>query len=190
MNNKAEIEREKYLWLMKNTKYGSSNHGKNFISLLKQFKFNSLLDVGTGRGEFCKELANNNNKKIYGLDWAISQEEFKYKNVTFYNTTATDIPLEEKSVDITTSFDFFEHVISDDVEKIIKEMCRVTKKLLINKIATRPSKYKREELTSIFGDGELHQTQQDISWWQDTFNKYTKKTWILSPGKILISELK
>lgn len=175
--NKNEIEKSKYQWLNDNCNYGSSFHGERFLPLIKKLinhsNCSSLLDVGTGQGQFCESIRDCCDKVI-GLDWCIEQpEHIKNKDITFIRSDAVDIPLEGNSVDITTSFDFFEHIIPDHVELVIKEMARVTKKLLIHGINYNTvSTTKRGTLEKLFSDGELHQTRQGHNWWQDLFSKY------------------
>lgn len=175
--SKNELEKCKYKWLNDNTNYGSSNHGKKYLPLIKKIIKNnncsSLLDVGTGQGQFCEEIKDCCNEVI-GLDWCIEPaKHINHENITFLSSDAINIPLENKSVDITTSFDFFEHVIPEHVELVIKEMVRVTKKLFIHNINyNTPSTSKRDTLERLFNDGELHQTRQNSKWWFELFAKY------------------
>jgi ubiquinone/menaquinone biosynthesis C-methylase UbiE len=178
MNSKNKLEKDKYEWLNANTQYGSSFHGKKFLPLIRKiithYNCDSLLDVGTGQGQFCESIRQCCDKVI-GLDWCIDQpEHIKNKDITFISSDAVNMPLEDNSVDITTSFDFFEHIIPDHVELVIKEMTRVTKKILIHNINTsqNPTSSHRGDLEKMFGDGELHQTKRTRGWWEELFSKY------------------
>jgi ubiquinone/menaquinone biosynthesis C-methylase UbiE len=186
MNNKNDIELKKYKWLNQNTTYGKTTHGRKYVNFISKFNFESLLDIGTGRGNFCEEILKL-NKTVYGLDWAIEPHD-KLKNIgiTFLREDATNIPLDDKSVDITTSFDFLEHVIPENVESVIKEMVRVTKKMLIHSIAGGPSSSHRKKLQELFKDGELHPTQRDSQWWRNKFGEYCNEVWVLKPGGMII----
>jgi len=112
-------------------------------------------------------------KKVYGLDWGIKPDEScKNANIEFINADAQSIPLPDNSVDVTTSFDFLEHVIPENIDKVISEIARVTKSWLLNTIGTGPSKSRRKQLEEIFGDGELHQTQKSKEWWIKVLSKH------------------
>ena len=184
---KNNLEKKKYHWLNENTDYGSSHHGEPYVKLISSLGFETLLDMGTGDGRFCYEISDY-YRKVYGLDWEIEPSD-QYKNlglwlkggelgVEYLKSDATSIPLGDNSVDITTSFDFMEHLIPEVVDSVIEEMVRVTKHLLVNKVETRSSNFMREELTELFGDGELHPTVKGVAWWFYQFSKYGQ-SWIL-----------
>jgi ubiquinone/menaquinone biosynthesis C-methylase UbiE len=168
-----ETEYKKYEYLNTHTTYGKSNHGRSYEKLIRSFDAKeSLLDVGTGNGNFCKQMSPF-YKKIYGVEWAIEQpEENNSSNIEYIKCAAQNIPLSDNSVDITTSWDFLEHVIPQDVNKVMEQMVRVTKKYIFSTVATNPSGAHRKKLEKIFGDGELHPTQQPKNWWHDMFEQY------------------
>jgi len=167
-----EIEQKKYKWLNQHTSYGKGFHGQDCLNFVRGLNPTSLLDVGTGNGKFCKEIKKYVDN-VYGLEWAIDiWDENKGDGINYFKCAAQEIPLPDKSVDVVTSFDFLEHIIPQDVPKVMKEMVRVCKRAMIHKIATKPSGSHKKRLEQIFGDGELHQTQQPRHWWFEQFELY------------------
>ena len=185
-----EIERKKYEWLNENSNYGSPFWGKPYVKLISELalysrndgiNINRLLDLGTGRGNFCKAISEY-YIKVYGLDWCIIPNKDCYNdNVEYIRSDAQSIPLSDNSVDVTTSFDFFEHIIPDNVGNVIEESVRVTTSFIFHHIMlNRSSIGNREKLKELFGDGELHQTRKDRKWWKDKFENY---------GKVLVLDI-
>lgn len=173
-----EQERVKYEWLNKNTDYGRSFHAKGRVEPIKQLLdlhgVESLMDIGTGRGLFCRWVENNTNiKQIYGLDIAMDPVQFVRQSdrITFIKSGAHNIPLDEK-VDCVTSFDFFEHVVTDDVDIILDEMARVCGKLMIHKAHYTTPEHPGYSTSHRKVVGELHQTLRPVDWWLAKFNRY------------------
>lgn len=182
-----DIELLKYQWLNLNSPgYGKNSHGNFLIPILRYINFNTLLDVGTGRGEFCKKISKL-EKTVYGLDWALDPENDSLdSNVKFIKADASNIPLDSKSIDITTAFDFFEHILPEEIDTIIREIVRVTKNMIICTVCTRPSTYKKAILKEKFGDGELHQSIFEKKQWYTIFEKYSKKVYTIKPKETFL----
>ena len=160
--------KEKYNWLNKNvSRYGSSFHAKKFLNFLSSLDVSSVLDVGTGRGEFCDWAITNLCNTVYGLDFAITpKEEYTKKNINFINSLAHKIPLKDNSVDLVTSFDVLEHIPLSEIEYTILEMSRVSKKFLFHKICySKGSKAFKKDV------GELHLIQEDSKYWINIFKQ-------------------
>ena len=185
-----EQERVKYEWLNKNTEYGSSFHAKgrvDFINdLIDEYEVESVLDVGTGRGLLCEWLEENTDlETIYGLDIAMDPTVPQTNRVKFIKSGAHDIPLDD-SVDMVTSFDFFEHVVESDVDNILSEMCRVCKTVMAHKV--HYANHKHPGCSTTYRDvvGELHQTRREVDWWLDKFNNYGNARFEERPRMIVI----
>lgn len=180
MTRTNETEIQKYKWLSENSKnYGKTCHGDNIVPLIDQLKYSdSILDVGTGNGQQClnyKKIFKN----VYGVDWVnwstsdITPAILKENNIVFFNCHANNIPLSDKSVEIVTSFDFLEHLIPEEVDKVLSEMTRIGKHIMIHSISHNPSVHKRRSLQNKFGDGELHATIQGTKWWLKKLQNYS-----------------
>lgn len=168
-----ETIRNKYIWLNDNTKYGKACHGKglfydkvisvfNIQEFVKEQGINSVLDIGTGKGDMCNMLKEKVCDNVYGLDFAIApREEYVKKGIQFFQTGAHNIPLPDKSIDLIVSFDLLEHLHPDYLEQTIDEMFRVGAKYMIHKIGVGPSK-------SFFKHvGQLHTIQEHPKFWRD-----------------------
>jgi ubiquinone/menaquinone biosynthesis C-methylase UbiE len=171
-----EQERVKYEWLNRNTDYGNANHAKGrideIVEVLEEYNVKSILDAGTGKGRFCKMIEERTNiKKIYGLDIAMDPGFSETDRISFIKSGAHNIPLDEK-VDCITSFDFFEHVVTDDVDIILGEMDRICGKLMIHKIHYTTPGHPGHSTSHREVVGELHQTLRPIEWWLAKFNQY------------------
>jgi ubiquinone/menaquinone biosynthesis C-methylase UbiE len=166
------VEREKYEWLNKNSRnYGKSFHGKKFteylIELNKQDSINSIVDIGTGRGEFCKWAAENLCNEVIGVDFVFeSREKNKDNKITYYKCFAHDLSLKDKSIDMLTSFDMLEHLVEDDIDIVFEEFFRVTKKYFLFTISHSDSKTHRKNV------GSLHPTVKPREWWLEKIKKY------------------
>ena len=160
-----------YTWFNKHKpNYGGTFHAnkENFLPFLKCLNINSILDVGTGRGEFCNWAIDELCDTVIGLDLAIEpSSEFTKKNINFITAPSHNIPLPDKSVDMTVSFDVLEHVRPEDITKTVIEMVRVTKKCMLHCVSKSPSKM------GVNGKKiELHLIQQHrITWKDDIFLK-------------------
>ena len=168
-----ETIKNKYIWLNDNTQYGKSCHGKamfydevlstfNIQEFVKEQGINSVLDIGTGKGDMCNMLKEKVCDNVYGLDFAIApREEYVKKGIKFFQTDAHNIPLPDKSIDLIVSFDLLEHLHPDYLEKTIDEMFRVGTKYMIHRVGVGPSK-------SFFKHvGQLHTIQEHPKFWRD-----------------------
>ena len=184
IEEKRNVEREKYVWLQENSEYGQAFHGQQHIEYLldlnKRDSINSVVDVGTGRGHFCKWAATglvtwkdkqieteNLCNKVFGVDFVFEPyEDNKDDKITYYKCFAHDMPFKDKSIDMLTSFDTLEHLIEEDVDIVFEEFFRVTKKYFIFTIAHRDSTAFRKQL------GTLHPTIKERDWWLEKIKKY------------------
>lgn len=185
-------ERVKYEWLNRNTNYGESFHAKGRVDsiceLFEEFNINSVLDVGTGRGHFCKWVEENTHiDTIYGADIAMDPAFTPTDRLNFIKCGAHNIQL-DGSVDCVTSFDFFEHVVEDDIDNILTEMNRVCTTLHIHKVHYVTDNHNGQSTSYRDVVGELHQTRKSIDWWLDKFSNYGKAEF-LKESRLYIIEL-
>lgn len=160
LNNKRLIEQKKYEWLADTNKsYGGTNHGKPHLSyILSKCEF-PLLDIGCGRNNFVKLIKNKNpDANAMGLDFA-----FKEADII---SSANNIPIDDNFFNSITAFDFFEHLLLEDIILVIKEIIRVAKNG--SKIFATIS---HVDSVNRGPNGEtLHPTVKDVNWWLNIFN--------------------
>ena len=73
---------------------------------------------------------------------------------------ANDLPFYDDSFDVITSFDTLEHIAEEEMEQVISEMHRVTKKYVLLQIDLL------DHGTKIDGES-LHVTMKDVHWWNN-----------------------
>ena len=174
-NTNTTTVKNAYEWLNSKSNYGSSFHGEPLGAFLQSLKgINSILDIGTGRGQFCDWAINNLCTVVYGLDFAITPDEcYLNNNINFITGNCNSIPLPDNAVDITVSFDVLEHIRPEDIEQTIKEMDRVTNKFMLHKISSSPASAKCAKKNPHAQEiGNLHLIQQSRGWWSDKFKEY------------------
>lgn len=98
-----------------------------------------VLDVGCGRGQFVTYLRDI-GVEACGFDysnWAVTNRYPRCQNGWIIQQDATTTwPYRHSSFDLVLALDLFEHIYLDDIDKVTKEMYRVTKKWIFLQIAT------------------------------------------------------
>jgi ubiquinone/menaquinone biosynthesis C-methylase UbiE len=102
---------------------------KKFLTLLKEIKSTSLLDLGCGDGEFtikCGSIINAND--LYGIDFDDeSLKNASKKDVKVIKSDLNDkLPFKDELFDVVISNQVIEAVYNPD--NFVKEICRVLKK--------------------------------------------------------------
>jgi ubiquinone/menaquinone biosynthesis C-methylase UbiE len=111
--------------------------GKRWIDLARQivsFKGKTVADIGSGSGKSTFELAEYTNSVI-GIEPEDAMRELaeknrvksEYQNVIFKKGWAANIPLEDKSVDMTVSATGFVFFDAESARKFMSEVERITK---------------------------------------------------------------
>jgi SAM-dependent methyltransferase len=97
------------------------------------------LDVGCGRGTFVTYERDIGIDAV-GFDfsgWAVQNPYKRCKKEWLRNFDATlEWPYLDKSFDLVTALDIFEHIYSEDIDKVVKELFRVSGKWVFLQIAT------------------------------------------------------
>ena len=144
-----------------------SNNNKRIDQRLN-LKNKTILDIGCGSGRFCFDAVHLfGAKKCYGIDIASVElgvtDIHLHDRIEFFQGDSTEIPLENDSVDLATSFLVLEHVPKSDLLKIFSEMDRVSKEGWILAISHKSS-----------GTGEFppRETVEKCGWWINEIEKY------------------
>lgn len=163
INDKRLQEQKKYEWLSKHNKsYGSTNHGKSFAQYILDNSAFPLIDIGCGKNNFVQIIKQKVSEPVIaiGIDFA-----FKEADIV---CSANNIPVESNFFNAITSFDFFEHLLEEDIDNVIKEIIRIAnnKALFLATISSRDSFIRGPK-------GEtLHPTVRPISWWIEKFKAH------------------
>ena len=108
------------------------------VKALKQlFNPKNMLDVGCGRGTFCAH-AKGVGIKVVGIDfseWAINNPHPRAKGLIQLGDVR-DIKFPDSSFDLVFATDILEHIYEKDLDKVISELQRVSRKWIFYNIAT------------------------------------------------------
>ncbi len=153
---RREHERSKYVELAgcagsRTGGYGSSNHGRDALAIVRRWKPRLVVDFGCGRNGFIAELRRWGVDGL-GVDFAFPEADVKKP----MHSTG----LVEGVADVVTSFDALEHLLTEDVIPVLTEMRRVARPRgwFCFSICTRPSRI------TVRGEN-LHPTVRPLSWW-------------------------
>lgn len=86
-----------------------------------------ILDLACGYGEF---INNVQARKKLAVDLNTDVKRFLSEDVTFFETPATNLsPIEDQSVDVVFTSNFFEHLASkDELDVVLSEALRVLRR--------------------------------------------------------------
>jgi len=98
---------------------------KYFSSFISKYEFDSLLDVGCGKGLLFDNIASEIEfRLLVGVD-LIKNRKKQYHHII---ADATRLPLKNAAVFMVTAFSLIEHITKDEIEAFYKETKRVIKK--------------------------------------------------------------
>lgn len=114
------------------------------LSILLFLRPKKVLDVGCGTGELVSWLRFF-GVEAYGIDISSHAIEFVHPSVRRYVKTGDilNLPYDDKSFDLVTSFDVLEHIERSKLKKALSETARVSRNLIFHKIYTRENSWIR-----------------------------------------------
>ena len=115
-----------YLFRLLDAKFGTETERmKYFSSFISKYGFDSLLDVGCGKGLlFDNIMGLNKFKLLVGVDLIKNRKE-QYQHIV---ADATRSPFKNSAFSLVTAFSLIEHIPKAQRETFYKEMERVIKK--------------------------------------------------------------
>ena len=115
-----------YLYRLLDAKFGTdTERTRYFFSFISEHRFDSLLDVGCGKGLLFENVANSDESKLLvGVD-LIKNHKGKYHRVA---ADATNLPFKNSAFSLITAFSLIEHIPKIQRDQFYKEMKRVIKK--------------------------------------------------------------
>lgn len=156
---------------------GAWSYGIQFVdSVTKLFEFNSCLDAGCGQSDVVRLLLKQ-GYDVKGIE--LSEFILKSKANDLLKSghvlagNLVEIPFEDNKFELTVSFDVLEHIPEKDIDRVVSELVRVTKKYLFLTISLRPSS----------NNNAYHVTLKPREWWESKFlshNGVNKRTDIIS----------
>lgn len=101
---------------------------KKLLKFLGAASGKKILDLGCGKGRFCKIIKNSGFINIVGVDPSVElvkAAKLNNKDIKFIEASATSLSFHDGEFDILVCIEVLEHI--PDTEKAIKEMSRVLK---------------------------------------------------------------
>jgi 2-polyprenyl-3-methyl-5-hydroxy-6-metoxy-1,4-benzoquinol methylase len=149
-------------------------------------EYNSILDVGCGRGNGINHLKRQ-GKDVYGVEISsIAVNAAQKKGLNVVTGSITSIPYEDDRFDLVVSTDVVEHLFKEDVKKAITELARVSKKYVALKIATCEERGANKLLEKLKEKGEidydfsnLHLTVENKEFWLNLFEAVGLKVMLI-----------
>jgi hypothetical protein len=130
--------------------YGHENCGAGAMAFMRDWQFDSLLDVGCGHNEFVKNFRKVRPAiRAIGVDFACPGADLI--------ATASALPFADKTFDVLTSFDALEHLEPEEVAPSLAEFARVSRRFCFS-ICHRASVF-------LWQGENLHPTVQPEAWW-------------------------
>jgi len=147
----ADIELYKKLH-KKKSEYGNtgSRYTKRIIDHIQQYKPESVLDFGCGKGSLAAELSKL-GLRVDEYDPAIEGKE----------------QIQQKHYDMIITTDVLEHLYEDEIQIICSDFLSLSPLTMFHVICNRPA-------THLLPDGSnAHKTVKPIEWWDDKLKNYT-----------------
>ncbi len=151
-------ERAKYdkIWSMMDY---SSRCQEEFYRFIRPYVFGTCLEVGCGRGKIVDRL-NREGLLTVGTDISligVLPDTLGY----FHPFPSWDLRFLDKSFDTSFSSDVLEHIPTELIPLVIRELDRVTSGITLHDIATFDDHEYFEE--------KVHLTVRPMGWWVDQF---------------------
>lgn len=128
--------------------YGHSCHGKSALPIVQKWMPLTLVDVGCGWNEFSYQVRAAGFNAT-GVDFACPGADVIAE--------ATALPFPNKHYDALTAFDMLEHVLPEQVDAVLAEFARVSRRFIFSiSYVASVIKWRGEN---------LHPTVRDEAWW-------------------------
>ncbi len=182
-----QAEHDKYTELYRNGyRVDANQHRLRYQYRLSAFLQQKIkpadkaLEIGCGSGAAVLHLLVN-GYNVMGVD--ITLERVIGNQGRFVEAPVWDMPFDDNKFDCTFSADVLEHVPSVLVGSAINEIFRVTGKLTIHAICTKPSPQGKY----------LHPTVKPIIWWKEMFEQHNEnniKVIVIDCGEFFVMNSK
>ncbi len=139
---------------------------KHWIRFLPAFPA-SVLDVGCGNGK-ASRLLSDMWYDVTGVDIVNGRyNRDGYKFIT-HDLLSGSMPFKEKEFDVAIAFDFLEHIETDKVIDVVRDIFRVSKKVIVSIPLIHETE--GQPLLSV-----LHRTVKPAEWWIEILDNASYK---------------
>jgi len=146
----------------RNPKYGHDCFGAQVLPFIDALTdITSVLDVGTGCGDFASMMADR-GKKVWAVDMCQAAIDVASKDTRLNCICATlpGLPI-DATFDLVTAFDLLEHIPEELVESALLELAKRSRKHVVVSVAWTPSR--------VCGH-DLHPCLKPQEWWLSRMN--------------------
>ena len=142
-NNNSELAFTGERLMTEIYEYWTIEHLHRYAIALSLVENKVVIDIASGEG-YGSNLLANKAASVTGIDIskeaiAHAQQKYKKDNLAYLHGSATQIPLEDHSIDVVVSFETIEHL--DQHEEMMTEIKRVLKKDGVLIISSPDKKY-------------------------------------------------
>ena len=142
------------------------------VDVTTKLQFHTMLDAGTGNGALTR-LMRQHGKNAYGIELSRAVLEKECPDLLSKNYVEpgilTNLPYEDNSFDLVMSSDVLEHIHPEEVDQVVKELVRVSRRHLFLSISlkghTKASADKDDE-------AHRHTMLRPREWWHNIFRKH------------------
>jgi SAM-dependent methyltransferase len=157
-------------WKANKTNKNNWVYGINIVdNLIKNFEFKTVLDAGCGAGDVVRYLLEK-GYDAYGAEISETAIKLNAKDLfdkgRIVNTSLANLPFEDNYFDVVFTSEVLEHIPEHQMNSVINELHRVSKRLVFGTISLRPS--------SNFN--KYHCTIKPRNWWENIFNENNFET--------------
>ena len=141
------------------------------VDVTTKLTFHTMLDAGTGNGALVR-LMRAHGKNAYGIELSAAVLEQECPDLLGKGFVEagilTNLPYADNAFDLVFSADVLEHVHEDEVEAVIKELVRVSRRHLFLSISL-----KGHTKATAGNDAEAHRHTmlRPRAWWHDAFRR-------------------
>jgi len=142
------------------------------VDVTTKLQFHTMLDAGTGNGALTR-LMRQHGKNAYGIELSRAVLEKECPDLLSKNYVEpgilTNLPFEDNSFDLVMSSDVLEHIHPEEVDQVVKELVRVSRRHLFLSISlkghTKATADKDDE-------AHRHTMLRPREWWHNIFRKH------------------
>ena len=155
--------------------YGSICHAMKVINFIDGLSFDTILDIGCGRGQFEQELLKR-GKEVSACDISgvvIDKLRAQIPDANFDCASMDDLPYGDSAFDLVTSFEVLEHIPEDLLDESLSELARVSKGDVVTSVAWH------EDLK---WGMHLHVIVKPKEWWMEKLSEYFEVKQVILEG--------
>mmetsp|Transcript_35038 Transcript_35038/g.48583 ORF Transcript_35038/g.48583 Transcript_35038/m.48583 type:complete len:326 (-) Transcript_35038:264-1241(-) len=142
------------------------------VDIIEKLKFNSVLDAGTGNGALTR-LMREHGKSAWGIELSRAVLEKECPDLLSKGFVEpgilTNLPYEDNSFDLVFSADVLEHIHPEEVDDVVKELIRVSRRHVFMSISLKGHTKATSENDA---EANRHTMLRPRPWWNAKFTEH------------------